>query len=397
MIEFSMPSLGADMEDGTLVEWRVKVGDKVERGDIIAEVDTQKGLIEIEVFDEGIIHQLMIKEEEKVPVGTIMALILPPEEKVTNGKSNMKVEPEVKVVPAEIITKKEPIKKLVHEASKRIKISPLARIMAEEKNIDIATLKGTGPEGSIVKQDIEKAIKLNGDGEVKRPQSKEKKEEVAKTVRLAIAAAMSKSNKEIPHFYLETKINLTKALDWLEEANRKRAVKDRLLMVVLLIKATAKALKKVPEMNAYWEGELKLKEAVNIGFSVSLRSGGVVVPAVRDADQKSIDELMRILNDLIPRAKTLKLRSSELSESTITLTNLGEGNADKVFGVIYPPQVTIIGFGSITEQPWAENKAVSVRPVISVTLGVDHRAIDGRLGSKFIAAINDNLQKPEEL
>jgi pyruvate dehydrogenase E2 component (dihydrolipoamide acetyltransferase) len=393
MIEFNMPSLGADMEDGTLVEWRIKLGDKVQRGDIVADVDTQKGLIEIEVFDEGTVNQLLIKEGEKVPVGTIMALIIPagesaPVKEEAEREKKKKTEVQKKAI--------EPrVKEITIESVDRKKISPLARKIAMEKGIDISTIAGTGPRGSIVVKDVERAVERKGKSWERVKE--DKKAQITEGLRSAIASAMSKSNREIPHFYLEAKIDMSKAIVWLRETNKKREVKDRLLSVVLLIKATAKAVQKVPEVNAYWENGLHLKEAINIGFAVSLRQGGVVIPAIQNASQKSLPELMILLADLIPRAKALKLRSSELSESTITLTNIGEGNVATVFGVIYPPQVAIVGFGSITEEAWAENGAISSRPVIHVTLAADHRAIDGYLGSRFLTAIKDHLQNPEKL
>ena len=385
MIEFTMPSLGADMEDGTLVEWRVKSGDFVKRGDIIADVDTQKGLIEIEVFDEGTIAELIVKEGEKVPVGTVMAIIIPVGEKVSAKKKSR--------------IKKEPIKEMVKEGSikvdDRLKISPLAKKIAEEKGIDLSAIKGSGPEGSIIKKDIDLAAAKKAESHVEVTGGK--KEIAAKGLRTAIASAMSKSNREIPHFYLETRIDMTKALNWLRESNKERELKDRLLAVVLLIKATAKAIKEVPSVNAFWENGLQLKNAINIGFAVSLRKGGVVIPAIPEADKKSLNQLMDLLNDLIPRARALQLRSSELSESTITISNIGEGSTDKVFGVIYPPQVAILGFGNIVEEAWAEDGKLSARPVVHVTLAADHRAIDGYLGSRFLMALKRNLQKPEAL
>lgn len=395
MIEFNMPSLGADMEDGTLVEWRVKPGDKVQRGDIVADVDTQKGLIEIEVFDEGTVDQLVIKEGEKVPVGTIMALIIPEGESApVKAETEIKSE-EKKTSEVEQKHIKTPVTEILSQSSDRIKISPLARKIAKDEGIDIATLKGTGPEGSITKNDIDRAVRIKG---VSLKEVGEDKEELeTKGLRSAIASAMSRSNREIPHFYLEAKIDLSKALAWLKETNKKREVKDRLLAVVLLIKATAKAVEQVPEVNAYWENGLQVKEAINIGFAVSLRQGGVVIPAIHNAEQKSLAELMSVLTDLIPRARVLKLRSSELSESTITITNIGEGNVDKVYGVIYPPQVAIVGFGNIADEAWAENGSIGARPVIHVTLAADHRAIDGYLGSRFLTAIKDHLQNPEAL
>lgn len=381
MIEFKMPSLGADMEDGTLREWLVKAGDKVKRGDIIAVVETQKGLIDIEVFEEGTVDRLLTGENQKVPVGTVMALIIPgagvpakKEETVSPPQQEKPVEPVV--LPA---------------ASHAIKISPLARKIASENHIDLAGITGSGENGAITKRDVEEAIakkvvnaaaraELPGDG-----------------IRMAVAAAMSRSNREIPHYYLETKIDMSKALAWLAGTNRQRPVNRRLLPAALLLKAVAKALTEVPELNATWENGLQLKSAINIGFVVSLRTGGILVPAIHEADKKSVDEVMAALSDLIPRARALKLRSSELSESTITVTSLGENSVETVFGVIYPPQVALVGLGAITEQPWAENGMLAVRPVVTATLAADHRATDGGTGGRFLAALRKHLQQPAQL
>jgi pyruvate dehydrogenase E2 component (dihydrolipoamide acetyltransferase) len=383
MLEFQMPSLGADMEAGTLAEWLVKPGDIVKRGDIIAVVDTQKGLIDIEVFDEGTIHELLIKENEKVPVGTVMALI-------ETGKEEF-VKKEEKI-PAKIAAEEKVVEKIaIPTIPHGIKASPLAKRIAAEKGIDLTTLKGTGEDGAIVKEDVEKAIVE------KMAPKEEKKITSTENIRLAVAAAMSKSNREIPHYYLETKADMSKALAWLTEANKQRTVKQRLLPVVLLLKAVARALTEVPDLNGYWENGMQQMKDINIGFVVSLRSGGVMIPAIHHADKKSVDELMTALNDIIPRARTMKLRSSELSESTITVTSLGEGNAETVYGIIYPPQVAIVGFGSITEQPWAEMGMLDVRPVLNITLSADHRATDGATGSRFLMAVKNHLGKPELL
>ena len=383
MIEFQMPSLGADMEAGTLVEWLVKPGDTVKRGDIIAVADTQKGLIDIEVFDEGMINELLIKENEKVPVGTVMALIASGKETVTTKEEK---------IPEKIIIKKEKSEKIIEaEMPHGIKASPFAKRIAAEKGIDLATVKGTGEAGAITKEDVEKAIVE------KMAPKEEKKITTTESIRMAVAAAMSKSNREIPHYYLETKVDMTKAFAWLTEANKQRTVKQQLLPVVLLLKSVATALTEVPDLNGYWENGLRLKKDINIGFVISLRNGGVMIPAIHNADKKSIDELMASLNDIIPRARAMKLRSSELSESSITVTNLGEGNVETVYGVIYPPQLAIVGFGSITEQPWAEAGMLDVRPILTVSLSADHRATDGATGSRFLMAIKHWLGKPGSL
>lgn len=380
-----MPSLGADMEAGTLAEWLVKPGDHVTRGDIIAVVDTQKGLIEIEVFDDGVIDRLVLEENQKVPVGTTMALIREP--------AGAAVKPAAIAAPPAATgpagPSRQPAVQLGLPAAG--KATPLARRLAAEAGIDLAGVLGTGPEGVINKEDVEREI---------RQRSGEGPKEVAagaESIRAAVAAAMAKSNREIPHYYLETTVDLSRALAWLSQTNSERPVKERLLLVVLYIKALAKSLRQVPDLNAYWEKGLVRQQEINIGFAISLRTGGVLIPAIREADTKSLDELMGVLNELIPRARSLRLRSSELSKSTITMTNLGEGQVEKVFGVIYPPQVAILGFGGYSSRPWAENGMLGIRPAATITLAGDHRATDGTTGSRLLMAIREYLQKPEDL
>lgn len=389
MIEFQMPNLGADMEAGTLIEWKKKPGDMVQRGDIIAEVETQKGLIEIEVFDEGTIGELLIQEGTKVPVGTVMALIHPSAATLETKKGKAISEKSIALQPIEEKT-----------TVFSIKASPLARRIAAENHIDLSQIKGTGENNVIRKDDVEQALATQKE---QLPKVEKFPPDDAKTlaqmeaVRTAIASAMSKSKREIPHYYLEKKIDVTKSTDWLIAKNKEKSVQERLLPVVLLIKATAKALTDFPELNAVWDNSLQLKNEIHIGFVVSLRNGGIIVPAIHNANIKSLDEIMAALNDIIPRARALKLRSSELSDATITVTNIGDGGADMIFGVIYPPQVAIIGFGNISEQPFAEKGMLGIRTSIFVTLAGDHRATDGLTGSRFLVALNNHLQNPEAL
>ena len=391
MIEFLMPSLGADMEDGTLIEWKKKIGDSVKRGDSIAEVETQKGLIEIEVFDEGIIEKLLIKEGTKVPVGTVMALISPIAAAIeTKNEKPIELHPIEEKASAAIADK---TAKEIH-----IKASPLAKKIAEENHIDLFQLKGSASDGAITKEDVENAIAQRDSPDTgKKILETEKSVASSEAIRAAIAAAMSKANREIPHYYLEKRIDLTKALAWLQEANENRKVQSRLLPVVLFIKAIAKSLLDFPDLNAIWDNGLKPKKEINIGFVVALHNGGIMVPAIHQTNLKTVDEIMEALNDLIPRARAMKLRSSELSDGTITLTSLGDQGADTVFGIIYPPQVAIIGFGGILQKPFAEKGMLGIRSVVNVTLAGDHRATDGLTGSRFLNVLSENLQKPESL
>ena len=390
MIEFLMPSLGADMEAGTLVEWRKKPGDTVKRGDIIAEVETQKGLIEIEVFDEGIIGELLIKEGAKIPVGTVMALINPSGAKLERKE----ITPEQTAIAIQP-TEEKTIEKVREEKSeaRTIKASPLAKRMAAENNIDLSQIQGTGEEGAITKEDVENAIAQKE----KIANSEEKNIPQVQAIRSAVAAAMSKSNREIPHYYLEKRIDMTKALAWLGETNHKLPIQKRLLPAALLIKSVAQSLVDFPNLNASWDNGLQLKKEINIGFVVSLRGGGIIIPTIHNANLKNTSEIMEALNDIIPRARAMKLRSSDLSDSTITITSLGEGGADVVFGVIYPPQVAIIGFGGSSQQAVVENGMLGIRHVFTVTLAGDHRATDGLTGSDFLVTLNKHLQNPESL
>jgi pyruvate dehydrogenase E2 component (dihydrolipoamide acetyltransferase) len=217
-------------------------------------------------------------------------------------------------------------------------------------------------------------------------------------MRRAIAAAMSRSNREIPHYYLETSINFHASLQWLEQANQQRPIKDRILSGALLLKAVAQSLRAVPDLNGYWKDDcLQMQESIHVGVAISLRQGGLVIPAIHDTDRKSVPEIMAAMSDLIERARLGRLRSSEVTDATITVTNLGDLGVETLFGVIYPPQVALVGFGRMSNCAWVENDTIGIRPIIHATLAADHRATDGRRGAQFLDALNLILQEPEKL
>ena len=277
-----MPSLGADMQEGTLIEWSVKPGDRVKRGDIIGVVRTEKADIEVEVYHDGVVDQLLAKAGETLPVGAVLAVIREEGESAVAGHDEI------------------PTPSGRADVG-RVRASPLARRVAQELGVDLAHVQGTGPHGEITKQDVQRATEALKKAPIEQPVAPD----FRAGMRRAIAAAMARSNREIPHYYLETRIDMQRALKFLEAENQKRSVKDRLLSVILLIKAVARALHDVPELNAYWvDDQLQRKEAVHIGFAISLREGGLVVPAILDADRKNLDELMQALRDLITRARS---------------------------------------------------------------------------------------------
>ncbi len=383
--EFRMPLLGADMEAGTLVEWLKAPGDRLARGDIIAEVETDKGAIEIEVFTAGTLSKILVEPGKKVPVGTPLALI----EREAATEPAL-VQPLLQP-PAPAVA---PAPALPAAAGGRQRVSPLARRMAADLGVNLATVKGTGLEGAVTREDVEVAARAKG-----RPaEISAKGEDRAAGMRRAIAAAMSRSKRDIPHYYLSTMIDVARTRDWLADQNRGRAPANRLLPAVLQIKAVALALREFPDFNAWWVGDAAVrKDSIHVGVAISLRGGGLVAPAVHDTAELSPDQLMRALRDLVSRVRGGGLRSSELADSTITVSNLGDRGVDALFGVIYPPQVALLGFGRITERPWVVGGQVLARPMVTASLSADHRASDGHRGSLFLARVERLLQEPERL
>jgi len=351
MYEFKMPVLGAEMTHGKLLEWKVQVGDKINRHDIIAVVDTDKAAIDIESFAEGIVEKLITQIGEQVSVGTVMALI--------RDGAEEKIAQSAPPIPEAIA----------------IKISPLAKKLATELGVDISKIKGTGMDGAIIEEDIKKMA----------AQAPLKKDHTA-SMKKIIGAAMAKSKREIPHYYLSCEIDLNNVLNWLEKYNSAHPVTERLLYIAPLVKAVVNALKEFPEFNGFYiNNEYRPSEAIHVGMAIALRGGGLIAPAILDANKMNVVEMMNNLADLVTRARAGKLRSSEISDPTITITNLGELGVDSVFGIIYPPQVALIGFGKM-----------SLHKTIIATLAADHRVSNGLSGSRFLAAIDKILQEPEK-
>jgi pyruvate dehydrogenase E2 component (dihydrolipoamide acetyltransferase) len=373
-----MPILGADMTAGTLVAWRKRVGDEVRRGEVIAEVETDKGLIDVEVFVTGVIERLLVEPGATVPTGTVLALLREAGEVPTAA-------PPAGVTPVAPAAAPPP----VPTAPPRARISPAARRLAEELGVDATRVAATGADGAVTLEDVRRAAAA-------RPAAPPP--DRAARMRQTIAAAMTRAKREIPHYYLATTIDVHRALQWLREENERRPVPERLLAGVLLIKAAALALREVPELNAVWrEGHVVRSEAVHVGVAISLRGGGLVAPALHGADRRPLGDLMRDLRDLVQRARSGGLRSSELSDPTVTITSLGEQGVETVFGIIYPPQVALVGFGRIVERPWVVEGALVPRPVVTATLSADHRVSDGHRGGLFLAALERLLQAPERL
>lgn len=387
-----MPSLGADMDEGTLVEWLKKPGQRVARGDIIAVVETQKGAIEIEVFQDGTIEALLAEPGQKIAVGAAMASIRGDgeEARAPAPAAAPAARPALVVAP----TTKPPAAAGVPPPAAGphagARVSPAARRRAAELGVALEKLRGSGPDGAVTLADVERAAPVAA-APAAAPSP-------AQAMRDVVAAAMSRSKREIPHYYLGHTFDLEPALSWLAAENAKRAVPERVLYGALLLKAVALALREHPDFNGTWaEGAFRASRQIHLGVAVSLGQGGLIAPAIHDADRLSLPELMAAMRSLVARARKGGLRSSELSDPTITVTSLGEQGVEAVFPVIYPPQVAIIGFGMVVERPWVVAGSVQPRRVIFASLAGDHRVSDGHRGARFLAAIARQLEKPEAL
>jgi pyruvate dehydrogenase E2 component (dihydrolipoamide acetyltransferase) len=412
MIDFLLPSLGADMDQGQLVGWLVEPGDSVRRGQVIAEVETDKGIIEVECWHDGVIEELLVEPgPTRLPVGTPLARIRPVAEAAAPAaEPGRKAGPPVAeternagkpapetgrarplgptAVPKTALTPRQRPETAPPGAGERVKASPRARALAERLGVNLASVPPDRTAGMIIAADVAKAAGRPA------PAAGDK----GAALRQAVARSMARSKREIPHYYLASHIDLHRAMTWLDGRNEAAAVAERILPAALLLKATALALRRHPELNGHWvEGGFQPVESVHLGVAVSLREGGLVAPAIHDADTLALAELMTRLRDVVSRARSLKLRSSEVADPTATVTNLGDRGVETAFPVIIPPQVAIVGFGKVVRTPVAADGSVVVHPVIHATLAADHRVTDGHRGARFLTTLDRLLQEPQSL
>lgn len=389
MIEFKLPSLGSDMDQGKLLAWHVKPGDAIRRGEVVAVVDTSKAAVDVETWNEGTVFELVVQPGETVPVGAVLATLLEPGETPEHARqvqrSDQAPPPAPAAVPAVV-----PVPAVAPAPAARRRVSPAARKHAEDAGIDIDRVSGTGPGGAVTLQDVELAIHAAPSAPAPADRQRE--------MRKSIAAAMTRSKREIPHYYLSETVPMWRAQEWLAAANAQRPVTQRLLMATLQLKAVALALEDFPDLNGFFrDGVHQGSAQVHVGVAIALRQGGLIAPALHDVAAKPLDQLMRELADLVRRARAGSLRSSEMSGPTITVTNLGEQGVEAVYGVIYPPQVALVGFGRIVERPWASDGGLSAVPATIASLAADHRVSDGHRGALFLGALRERLQRPAEL
>jgi pyruvate dehydrogenase E2 component (dihydrolipoamide acetyltransferase) len=411
MHEFKLPSLGADMDKGTLLEWKVAPGQAVAKGDVVAVVDTSKAAVDVEIWSDGTVQELLVDIGHEIPVGTPIILLREPGE-AAPAKSGHPTKVGKPVVPAAAPQPVAAASSLTSAgqnepaaAPARRPVSPAARKRAAELGVSLDRVSGSGAQGSVTLQDVER---MSGKVVVAAQPDTSKRAEALlprgaatdrnTAMRQVIAAAMQRSKREIPHYYLSETIPMRRALDWLRDANEQRPVTARLLPAALLVKAVALATRDFPEMNGWYaDGHFHASALAHVGVAISLRQGGLIAPALHDVAGRELDTVMLELADLVRRCRAGSLRSSEMSDPTITVTNLGDQGVQHVFGVIYPPQVALVGFGRVAERPWVEDGRLVVMPVVTASLAADHRVSDGHRGAMFLLRLSALLQQPEKL
>ncbi len=382
-----MPSFGSDMAKGMVAEWRVKPGDRVHRGDVIATIETMKGLIDLEVFDEGVVEALLAPVGQQRQVGEPIARLRLAGEAETAEVAEQSLEeqsPEQAVEPDATKATPAPVQPKP-AADAMVRISPAARQRAGQLGLDWRTLgPGSGPEGVLVLADIESLAPVVDDPGLR--------------MRQAIAEVVTRSKREIPHYYLERDIPLARAQDWCSAFNQGKPAEQLVLINALVYCALARALAEFPQFNGFYrEGGYQNEPRVHLGNVISLRQGGMVVAAIHDAHLLGAAAMMASLRDQVTRAREGGLRSSEIQEATVTVSNLGERGSDRIQGVIFPPQVALLGIGRVRSAPWVQEQQVVPMTLASFSLAADHRVSDGHDGARLLNRIDKLLQQPETL
>jgi pyruvate dehydrogenase E2 component (dihydrolipoamide acetyltransferase) len=429
-----MPALSPTMEEGALSRWAVKEGDRVKSGDVIAEIETDKATMEVEAVDEGVVGKLMVPEgAQGVKVNAVIAVLLADGESaadLSGGGAAKAAAPAAAPVPvAAPAPSPAPAHGLNGAAApaahgSRVFASPLARRIAKEKGLDLSAVKGSGPHGRVVKADVEgltatpapaaapaaaaapapapvaaaaaaPAPAVSADAVKKLYADRKFAEQPLDGMRRTIAARLTEAKQTIPHFYLRRDVELDALLAFRTELNAKTAARGVKLSVNdFVIKACALALKAAPGCNAVWAGDRVLAfEAADVGVAVAVE-GGLFVPVIRDADAKSLSAISAEMKDLAARARSRKLSPHEYQGGAFAISNLGMMGIDNFDAVINPPHASILAVGAGVRKPVVKGDAIAPATVMSVTLSVDHRVIDGALGAAFLEAFKGFVEEP---
>ena len=422
-IDLYMTQLSPTMTEGRIARWLKKEGDTLESGEILAEVETDKATMEMEVVEEGVLHKIISPEGSVVPVGSVIAVIAEEGEAVP-----VDYLPEAGSAPAPVaetvVEEKKPASAPVAAAKVeaaavpapaarkkgRIKASPLARRLAKQKGINLATVTGTGPNGRITKSDVENAVRrginLGGAGAAAAPVARplpagplpyheDEFERVENSMmRKAIARRLSESKQQVPHFYLSLDVAMDRLMDLRAQLNEAADGAFKLSVNDFIIKAVAKALVDVPAANASWTDSHTLQHKhAHISVAVAI-DGGLITPVVRFAEQKGITDISAEVKELAVRARAGELQPEEYSGGTFSISNLGMYGISQFAAIVNPPEGAILAVGATEERAVVENGQIAVRKMMTLTLSCDHRVVDGAVGAEFMAALKRHIETP---
>ncbi len=382
-----MPQMGYDMREGTVVRWRKREGDDVARGDILVEIETDKATVEMEAFTPGILGKIVVEEGRTVPVGDLIAVIVSPGEPVPDLQQPAEA-PSSPAMPAQPAV---PLP--AAQESSEVKASPLARRLAREKGISLASISGTGPGGRITEADVNRA-----EAAVPSPAAPGSSEgtEIS-PMRQTIARITTQSKREAPHFYVTAEVDMSQAMSVRRQVNEGVPDGPRVSINDLIVKAAALALVNHPKFNASLDSDrLLMHKDLNIGIAVALEQG-LIVPSISQCQDKSLLEIASASSDLVRRTQENRLRVDEYSGSTFSISNLGMHDVDSFAAIILPPNSAVLAVGAVREQPVARDGQVVVGQVMKATLSVDHRVADGVEGAAFLAEVKANLENPVRL
>ena len=412
-----MPQLSDSMTEGTLIRWLVNVGDKVDVGDPLAEVETDKATMEMVAFDEGTIGAIYMDEGTKSPVGETLAVIIeegedvPDKPAASDQASSSDDDSESKEIndaeePELIETETNESSSTDNSDGKRIKASPLAKKIAKSKGVDLSKIKGSGPGGRIVKKDIETAGSISTQPAPSTPAAKPKQKLTEEDQRIAlsgmrsiIAQRLLESKTQIPHFYLNVEINAQPLMDLRKQANSAAGEHDNKFTVNdYILKAVANAAASVPQVNASFDVDSIVQfGSVNLSVAIAV-DDGLVTPVISGANKKSLLEISLAVKDLAERARSKKLSPDEFSGGTITVSNLGAYGVDNFDAIINPPQAAILSIGSIKNTPVVSDEGNIVPGLImKVGMSCDHRVIDGAVGAEYLAELKKRIENPASM
>ncbi len=408
-----MPKLSDAMTEGRVIQWLKKEGDRVQGGDVVASIETDKAEIELEAFGSGVLRKILVGDGQTVPVGQLIGVIAEPDEDISSLEHAAPAGPAAAAAaPAAAKAEPKPASPAPPEAAAPagpvappaetgwVPASPIARRMAREAGIDLAQVKGSGPGGRILERDVEAYVatqaQRRGGAEVPAGEREFEDKELS-TIRKTIAARMTQSKAPIPHFTVTVEVDMGAAWELRKSLNAIEAQSEKLSLNDIIIKATALALQRHPAINAtYLNGQVRLFKRVHMGVAVALEDG-LIVPVIRDCDRKSLGEIAREARSLIERARSKKLRPEEYSGGTFALSNLGMYDVVEFTAVIDPAHGAILAVGTIEDKPVVMNGQVTVRQRMRLTGAFDHRIIDGAMGAKFLQELKRILENPVQL